>query len=103
MISTIALKSELHPLASQLVCYSWPVDVWGWRASPGKEKGPSIPVVDSGCTGDDEVGRNVVAGSGAMERAVIREEQIPPQSGRSLQAYLGSRNPQAHLGSRNHS
>lgn len=73
----IALKPELHTLASQLLCYNWPVDMWGWRASLGKEKGPPIPVVDSGCTGDGEVGRNVVAGAGAVERGGIREEQSP--------------------------
>lgn len=74
----IALKPELHTLASQLLCYNWPVDMWGWRASLGQEKGPPIPVVDSGCTGDGEVGRNVVAGAGAVERGGIREEQSPP-------------------------
>lgn len=36
-------------------------------------------MVDSGCTGDGEVGRNVVAGAGAVERGGIREEQsLPP-------------------------
>ena len=35
-------------------------------------------MVDSGCTGDGEVGRNVVAGAGAVERGGIREEQSPP-------------------------
>ena len=37
-----------------------------------------IPVVASGCAGDDERGRDVVATSGAVERAVIRKEQSPP-------------------------
>lgn len=34
---------------------------------------PQIPVVASGCTGNEEVGRNVVTGSGAVEKAVIKE------------------------------
>lgn len=47
-------------------------------------------MVGSGCTGDDEVVRNVVAGSGAVKMAVIREEQTPPPKWvKSYQALMG--------------
>ena len=57
------------------------VEVWGWRAPLRKEEGPPRPVVASGCSGDEEVGRNMLPGSGAVERAVVREGQRPPLSG----------------------
>ena len=69
----IALKPEFHTLASQLLDHNWLVEEWGQRASLGKEKGPPIPVVASGSTGDDPVCRHVVAGSGAVARALFRE------------------------------
>ena len=39
----------------------------------GRKRGPQIPVVASGGTGYDQVCRDVVAGSGAVARAVFRE------------------------------
>lgn len=36
----IALKPESQTLASQFLYDSWLVEVWGWRASLRKEKGP---------------------------------------------------------------
>ena len=66
-----ALKPEFHTLASQLLSNNWLVDMWGWRASLGKEEGPHILVVACGGSGYEGVGRNMVPGSEAVERAVI--------------------------------
>ena len=38
-----------------------------------RKRGTQIPVVASGGTGDDQVCRDVVAGSGVVARAVFRE------------------------------
>ena len=59
--------------------YNWLVRGVGLENFSWEGKGISqIPVVASGCAGDDERGRDVVATSGAVERAVIRKEQSPP-------------------------
>ena len=39
----------------------------------GRKRGPQIPVVASGGTGDDQVCRDVLASSGAVDKSVIRE------------------------------
>ena len=39
----------------------------------GRKRHPQIPVVASGGTVDDQVCRDVVAGSGAVARALFRE------------------------------
>jgi hypothetical protein len=47
--------------------------MWGWESYEGKKRSPKIPVVDSGHTVVDGEGRNVVDGSRAGERVIIRE------------------------------
>lgn len=65
--------------------------MWGFRALLEKKKGaPQIPVVASDCTGDDKVVKNVVASSGSVKMAVIREERAPHRVGKTHQALLGS-------------
>ena len=82
----IALKPEFHTLASQLLDHtgSWGVgpESFSWE---GKGN-PQIPVVASGGIGGDQVCRDVLAGSGAVDESVIREGQ----SGRSPEAHTCS-------------
>ena len=86
----LALKAELHTSASQLPSKNWSVEVWGWRAPLGKGEGPPRPVVSSGCSSNEEVGRNMLPGSGAVERAVVWERQRPHTVGEAPQAHLHS-------------
>lgn len=74
------LALDLHTTAFQVSCKSGHGSV-GQGCSSSVGKGfPQIPVVDSGCTDVNVKGRMVVLGSGAVEKAVISDEHIPPYS-----------------------
>ena len=82
----IVLKPEFHTLASQLLDHTWLIGSGTRELLLGRKRGPQIPVVASGGSGDDQVCRDVVAGSEAVDKAGIREGQI----GRRPEAHTDS-------------